>query len=228
MKGVLLAGGNGTRLQELSQGKNKHTVEVFGKPMIKYPLENLKAMGCDSAVIITSPEGIGDLAAILGDGSEVGLDLSYKIQPEPGGSAQALGFAEGEVKGVFPVLCGDVFFDPKLPKSDKPALFWCDYAFGHLHSVWNPETGEIVEKPLRDIGKRAIVGSYYDERVFDVIRGLEPSDRGEVELVDLHRFYAENGADMVEHRGFFGDMGTPGGLQRVEHHIHRFKGIGDV
>jgi glucose-1-phosphate thymidylyltransferase len=212
-------------MHELTGGHNKHTYEVAGKPMIYYPLENLKAMGCDSAVIVTSPEGIGDLAAVLKDGSELGLDLTYKVQPEPGGSAQALGFAEGEVKGVFPVLCGDVYFDPKLTKKWSPTLFWCDYAYGNMHSVWNPETNEIIEKPLRDIGKRAIVGYYYDDRVFDVIRGLEPSAKGEIELVDLHRFFLEDGADMVEHKGFFGDMGTPGGLLRVENHIARFRGV---
>jgi len=222
MTGVLLAGGTGTRLAELSGGMNKHAVEVSGRPMIHYPLLNLKNMGCDSVVIVTSPEGIDDLAPLV---AEIDIDVTYRIQPEPGGSAQALGYAEDAVEGVFPVLCADTYFDPKLPPATKPTLFWNDYAYGHLHSVWNPETNEIVEKPLRDIGKRAIVGYYYDDRVFDVIRSLEPSDRGELELVDLHRFYLENGADMVEHKGFFGDMGTPGGLYRVEMHIERFRGI---
>lgn len=222
MKGVVLAGGNGTRMAELTGGHNKHGYEIEGQPMIYYPLDNLKSMGCDSAVVVTSPEGIADLEPILKD---YDMDITFKIQPEPKGSADALGYAEGEVEGVFPVLCGDVYFDPHLPKSDKATLFWNDYPYGHLHSVWNPETGEIIEKPLRDIGKRAIVAYYYDERVFDVIKGLEPSERGEIELVDLHRFYLKNGAEMVEHKGFFGDMGTPGGVYRVGMHIHRFRGI---
>lgn len=222
MTGVVLAGGNGTRMHELTGGHNKHAYEVGGQPMIYYPLDNLKAMGCESIVVVTSPEGLDDLAPIL---ESYDMEFIFKIQPEPNGSAAALALAEGEVGGVFPVLCADVYFDPKLPKVEKPTLFWCDYAYGNLHSVWNPETGEIIEKPVRDIGKRAIVGYYYDERVFDVINSLEPSDRGEIELVDLHRFYLENGADMVEHKGFFGDMGTPGGIMRVEKHIEDFRGI---
>lgn len=228
MTGVILAGGEGVRMQELTGGHNKHAYEVMGKPMIYYPLDNLKAMGCDSAVVVTNPQGIEDLTALLLEYE--GMDISVAVQPESNGSAAALGYVEGKVRGVFPVLCGDVLFDPYLPEADEPTLFWCDYAFGHLHSVWNPETGEIIEKPLRDIGKKAIVGYYYDERVFDVIRDLEPSERGELELVDLHRFYLENGANMVEHKGFFGDMGTPGGLTRAEKHLANFgrRGIGDV
>ena len=224
MTGIILAGGEGVRMHELTGGENKHGYPVLNNPMIHYPLDNLRAMGCDSAVIVTSPAGAETLSSLLED---YPMDLTFRVQPEPKGSAEAILYAEDDVKGVFPVLCGDVYFDPKLPKADKPTLFWCDYAYGHLHSVWDPETGEIIEKPLRDIGKRAIVGYYYDERVFDVIRGLEPSERGEIELVDLHRFYLENGADMVEHKGFFGDMGTPGGLQRVERHLEKFGFIND-
>lgn len=222
MRGVLLAGGEGTRMTELTGGHNKHAYEVSGQPMIYYPLDTLQNMGCDSVVVVTSPQGVEDLIPLL---SKHKMKTSIVVQPEPNGSAAALGLVDDKVEGVFPVLCADTYFDPKLPPADKPTLFWCEYAFGHLHSVWNPETGEIIEKPLQDIGKRAIVGYYYDERVFDVIRALEPSARGEIELVDLHRFYAENGAEMVEHKGFFGDMGTPGGLQRVEMHIERFRGL---
>lgn len=224
MKGVILAGGNGTRLQELTGGSNKHAYPVLNKPMIRYPLESLEAMGCDSVVIVTNEQGMEDLPPLV-EGHE--LDISFRVQKIANGAADALAHAEDAVSGVFPVLCGDVYFDPKLPKSEVPTLFWCDYAYGHLHSVWNPETGEIIEKPLKDIGKRAIVGYYYDDRVFEVIQNLEPSERGELELVDLHRFYLRNGADMVEHKGFFGDMGTPGGLQRVENHIQRFGHIND-
>ena len=227
MTGVILAGGNGYRMQELTGGYNKHAYEVGGQPMVRYPLNNLVAMGCDSAVVVTNPEGLEDIKRVT-EGFE-GLDLTYRIQPEVKGSAEALLYAEGDVEGVFPVLCGDVYFSPNLPKAvHVPTLYWCDYPDGNKHSVWNPETNEIIEKPVQDIGKRAIVGYCYDERVFDVIRGLEPSDRNEIELVDLHRFYLENGADLVEHKGFFGDMGTPGGIHRVERRIHKFRGIIEV
>lgn len=218
MVGVVLAGGNGTRMHSLTGGRNKHSYEVAGRPMIYYPLDNLKEMGCDTALVVSSPSGIMDLYPLL-QGMYNGMKINYRIQDKPEGSAQALGLAEGKVEGVFPVLCGDVYFDPHLPKADKPTLFWHEYELGDTHSVWNPETNEIIEK-AKDIGKRAIVGYYYDERVFDVIRGLKPSERGELELVDLHRFYANNGAEMVEYEGFFGDMGTLEGVRRIEDKLY--------
>jgi glucose-1-phosphate thymidylyltransferase len=212
MTGVVLAGGEGKRM---GLPYNKHLANVYDKPMIQYPLETLKEMGCDSAVIVSTPEGIGDMAKMLRDGAEVGLDITYKVQPHPVGTPHALGYAEGIVKGVFPVLCGDVYLDPAPEPQDEATLYWHEFPEAINHSVWNPETNEIVEKPLRDIGTRAIIAYIFDEKVFDFIRTLEPSDRGELEMVDLYRGYLLEGIKMQEYKGFFADMGTPEGLLKV-------------
>lgn len=221
MKGVLLAGGEGKRLY--NGVYNKHLSWVYDRLMIEYPLRSLGAMGCSEVMIIGSPESAPDLVKVLGDGSEYGLNLTYKVQKEPRGAAQAVGLAEGFTNGVFPVLCGDVFFDPAPPIADKPTLIYNEFEGAQNHSVWDPETNEIIEKPIHDIGKRAIVAYYYDQQVFEVIRNLKPTERGELELVDLHKFYLEHGAEVVEHPGFFSDMGTPDGLLRVANHVKEEK-----
>lgn len=216
-KGVILGGGEGKRL---GLPYNKHIAPVYDRPMIYYPLQSLKEMGCDSAIVVSGPKGLPQVAEAVGDGSIVGLDVTYKMQPtEAGGTAEALATAKNGLTGVFPVLCGDVYFDPAPPRSDVPALIYNQYERANEHAVWNPETNEIIEKPIRDIGKRAIVAYWFDERVFDFIRDMKPSERGELELVDIYRFYLENGAEMIEHQGFFGDMGTPDGLLRVANYV---------
>lgn len=217
MKGVILAGGEGKRL---GLPYNKHVAPVYDRPMIYYPLESLREMGCDSVIVVSGPRGLSHVIEAVGDGSAVGLNIEYKMQPtEAGGTPEALAAAENGLKGVFPVLCGDVYFDPAPPKSEVPALVYNQYERANEHSVWDPETNEIIEKPIKDIGKRAVVAYWLDERVFDFIRTLKPSERGELELVDIYRYYLENGAEMIEHKGFFGDMGTPDGLLRVANHI---------
>jgi glucose-1-phosphate thymidylyltransferase len=223
MRGVLLAGGEGTRLREVTGGKNKHTVEVGGQPMITYPLETLVKLGCQDVVIVTSPTGLDDIKDIVGHGDSFGTDVTYRIQPEAKGTADALAKAEG-VSGTFPLIMGDVFMDPSPARVDKPTLFWNEFPTGHHHSVWHPETNTIIEKPVQDIGKRAVVFYFYDERVFDFIPTIQPSERGELELVDIHRYYLENGAEMKQHAGFFGDMGTPAGIKRVEDYLSQSRG----
>lgn len=215
-RGVILAGGEGTRLRPATNLYNKHAAVVYDRPMISYPLETLGAMGCESVVIVTSPQGKRDLPVVLGDKE---IPITYMVQPIPFGSADALRFAQGEVEGTFPVLCGDVYFDPPLPQVDEPTLFWNQFEGANKHSVWHPETNSVVEKPTRDIGNRAIVGYVYDEEVFEVIPKLRPTERGELELVDLHNWYLRNGAQVEPHLGFFGDMGTPDGLLRVANYV---------
>ncbi len=221
MKGVLLAGGEGKRLH--NGVYNKHLAYVYDRLMIEYPLQTLGKMGCDQVLIIGSPQSTPDITRLLGDGSKYGLDLSYKIQREAKGSAHALSLAEGYTNGVFPMLCGDVYFDPTPLTSTEPILIYNEFEGANNHSVWDPETNTITEKPIRDIGRRAIVASYYDDRVYDLIRTLKPTERGEIELVDIHKFYLENGAAIIEHQGFFSDMGTPNGLLKVANHIKENK-----
>lgn len=217
--GVILAGGEGTRLGR-NRPYNKSLTLVYDRPMIEYPVQTLKDMGMDYAHIVSTPQGVHDLYKTYG--LEInGVRVHYETQYHPSGSAAALGHTA--LKGVFPVLCGDVYFDPTPQldpdKAPTPTLFWHEFEGAQNHSVWNPETNEIIEKPARNIGRRAIVAYFFDERVYDVIDNLQPSERGEIELVDVHRWYLENGAEMREYKGFFQDMGSPDGLLKVANHI---------
>jgi glucose-1-phosphate thymidylyltransferase len=173
-------------------------------------------MGVNHAQIVTSPAGQAEMFRNYRDAIN-GLDVSWHVQRHPNGSADALGCTA--LKGVFPVLCGDVYFDPAPEPSHKPTLYWTELETADQHSVYDPKENIIIEKPQRDIGKRAVVAYFYDERVYDIIPQLEPTERGELELIDLHNWYLNNGADVREYKGFFGDMGTPSGLLRVANHI---------
>jgi len=215
MRGAILAGGEGTRLGKY-RPYNKHLSLVYDKLMIEYPVRTLLDMGVTQAQIVSTPEGVEDLFRIYRNNIN-GLDVSYETQYKPAGAADALGHTA--LDGTFPVLCGDVYLDPAPEPSDKPTLYWHEFEGAENHSVWDPETNTIVEKPLRDIGKRAIIAYVYDERVYEVIKSLKPTERGELELIDLHNWYLHNGAEVKEYKGFFGDMGTPDGLLRVANHI---------
>lgn len=218
MTGVIAAGGEGTRLRPSTEFQNKHTILVYDKPMIAYPLETMRQMGCDDVLICSDEKGIGELTALVKDGSEYGIEVNYAIKNNSKGVPDTLSAAEGHVSGVFPVLCGDVYLDPAPEPQDQITLFWHEFDGAEQHSVWNPETNEIVEKPKTDMGRRAIIAYIFDEQVFDMIRVLETSERGETELADLYRQYLEIGIEMRGYDGFFGDMGTPDGLLRVANH----------
>jgi glucose-1-phosphate thymidylyltransferase len=207
MNGVILAGGKGTRL---GLPYNKHAAIVYDKPMIEYPIQSMREMEVDEITIVTSPNSTRDIFKSIKDPSNV----NFRVQEEPKGAADALRVARG-IKGVFPVLCGDVYFDPAPPISDVPALIYHEFEGAQNHTVWNSETNELVEKPIREMGRRAIVAYWFDEQVFDFIETIQPSERGETELIDIYRFYLGQGVPVLEHKGFFGDMGTPNGLLRV-------------
>lgn len=185
---------------------NKHKALVYDKLMIEYPLQTMQEMGCDPT-IVTSPD-TGFLA-----------NVPHLIQQEPKGMPDAIAVAEGVISGDFPVLAGDVYFDPAPINPGEPTLFWHEFEGAKNHSVWDPETNDVVEKPKRDIGSRAIIAYIFDQQVFDVIKTLQPSERGELEMTDIYKWYLTQGIRMEEYKGFFGDMGTPKGLLRVANHI---------
>lgn len=219
MKGVILAGGSGSRLKPATDIYSKGVTLVYNKPMIHYPLSTLKEMGCDSAVIVGSPTGLGEMSRIIKDGEAYGLDVEYKVQNKPGGVAEALGRVANNVTGVFPLVLGDCYYDPAPLPQTEPTLYWHDFPHGDEHSVWIPEADAIFEKPRHvNVGKRAIISYFYDDRVFDFIQTLQPAHSGEMEIVDIHNFYRANGAQMVEYTGYFADMGTPDGLLRAANH----------
>lgn len=215
MEGVILAGGEGTRLGR--RPYNKQLALVYDRMMIEYPAQTLLDMGVTEAQIVTTMSGVIDMGKAYGKNIN-GLNIEYKVQQTPRGAADALGHTA--IEGVFPVLCGDVYFDPSPEPSDVPTLYYHEFPGAENHSVWHPESNTIVEKPIVDLGRRAIVAYIYDDRVYDVIDSLKPTERGELELIDLHNFYLQNGAQVMPYKGFFGDMGTPSGLLRVANHIH--------
>lgn len=214
MKGIILAGGRGTRLLPFTKVINKHLLPVYNRPMIYFPLRTLRQLGCREIMIVTGGENIGSFAELLGDGREYGVRLTYRVQLEAGGIAQALGIAEGFTGGVFPVILGDNYFADKpqfqiqptivLAKSDKPENF----------GVFS--NGKIVEKPKRPKSSAVVSGLYwYDQRVFDVIRELKPSKRGELEITDVNNWYLKHEADIEYYTGFWSDMGTIDSLYSV-------------
>lgn len=211
-RGVILAGGEGTRLRPATGLYNKHIALVYDRPMISYPLETLKNMGYEKATIISTPKGVGEISQYVQDGEAFGLDVEYKatVQTTTPGTLGRV-----SIEGVFPMILGDCYYDPGIPRQSEATLFWHNYETAENHSVWSPEADAIIEKPkFVDLGKKAVVGYFYDERIFEFIEREKPT-----EIVDLHNFYRREGAQKLEFEGFFGDMGTPDGLLRVANHI---------
>lgn len=215
-RGVIIAGGNGTRLTEYSNGLNKHAVEVAGKPMIQYPIDTLKAMGIGRVTIVSSLEGIPQLYNLI---DEPDLDIEFRLQERANGMAGALG-ASAVKESIFVVLCGDCYHDP-APKLDGFPQLWFTRQDGlNQGAIWEPLANRIIEKPSTHNGNSIIGVRVYDQRAMEMVNDLTPSDRGELELADIDNWYLENGLEMSYYQGFFGDMGTVEGLKRVEAHIN--------
>jgi len=207
MKGVILAGGNATRLHPLTLVTNKHLLHIYNKPMIFYPLESMATAGMKDVLIITGPNHSGSFINLLRSGKEFGLNLAYEIQEEAGGIAQAIGLAEDFAAGnKILVILGDNIFthslaaDVKVFKKRKigaqiygKRLATKSKQYGVIE-VKNSRVLSIEEKPPRpksDIGQTGIY--LYDERVFSLIKKLKPSSRGELEVTDLNNFYVKEG-----------------------------------
>lgn len=217
MKGVLLCGGIGTRLRPLTNVTNKHLLPVYNRPMVEYPLRTLISMGCDDILVVTGGEHVGDFAAYLGDGLDYKVNLTYKVQREAGGIAQALACADGFIKSneVFPVILGDNYFEyPPVINPNHPAIFVKDVPDAARFGVY--KDGEIFEKP-KDVERGlAVTGCYvYDYKVFKFIRGLKPSERGEVEITDVNNWCLRRYMEVFEYKGYWSDMGTFNSLLEV-------------
>jgi len=223
MKGVILAGGNATRLRPLTWVTNKHLLPIYNKPMIFYPLEAMAKAGIKDVLIITGPHHSGAFMNLLRSGKEFGLRLSYEIQEEAGGIAQAINlareFADGE---KILVILGDNIFDQSLRKDaeefekvEKGAVVYGkrmatrSKQYGVIE-VNNNKVISIEEKPLNpksDIGQTGIY--MYDERVFDFIKGQKPSKRSELEVTDLNNNYVKEGTMVCKIlSGWWVDAGT--------------------
>lgn len=221
MKGIVLAGGTGTRLYPLTKVTNKHLLPVGDRPMIYYPVEKLTSAGIKEILIVTGTEHMGDVVTLLGSGREFGCRFTYKVQDEAGGIAQALSLAEN-FTGSEPmvVILGDNVFEASIDAAlgNYPG----EGALIMLKQVPDPNRygvprfdGEriaaIEEKPDVPASDYAVTGIYiYDSHVYDCIRSLRPSGRGELEITDVNNDYIRRGK--MRHAvldGWWTDAGTP-------------------
>lgn len=220
MKGVILAGGTGSRLFPSTKVTNKHLLPIFNRPMIYYPIETLKRSGIRDILIVTGAEHAGDFMALLGSGSDFGVNFTYRIQDGSGGIAQALGLAEdfsaGESIGV--ILSDNIFeedFSEDVYYFDHGAQIFVkeveDAArFGVVEIDEDGTVKSIEEKPAMPKSNLAQTGFYlYDNQVFNFIRTLEPSKRGELEITDVNKIYLEKKLlRAAEVNGMWIDAGT--------------------
>jgi glucose-1-phosphate thymidylyltransferase len=229
IKGVVLAGGTGSRLRPLTNVTNKHLLPVGRKPMIYYPIEKLVSAGIQEILIVTGVEHMGDVVSLLGSGKEFGCRFTYKVQDEAGGIAQALALAENFAAGQsVAVILGDNIFQASLEPHVREFVEQGTGARILLQKVPDPhrfgvpelQDGKVLgieEKPAEPKSDYAVTGIYlYDNTVFDIIRTLKPSDRGELEITHVNEAYIKKGQlsyDILE--GWWTDAGTFESLNRA-------------
>lgn len=231
MKGVVLAGGRGTRLRPITNVVNKHVLPIYDEPMIYYPVKTLVEAGIDEVLVISNADHIGKYIQLLEDAS-FDASFSYKVQTEPKGIAHAVSLAEDFVDDEFVVILGDnvllVDFSESLDsfsrEEGRAKVFLTEVDEPVAYGVASVEDGRvtrIVEKPTVPDSNLAVIGLYvYTREVFDVIDGIEPSDRGELEITAVNNQYAASGTLAYEiHEGAWFDAGTPEGLFRASRHV---------
>lgn len=229
LKGIVLAGGTGSRLMPLTKVTNKHLLPVAQKPMIYYPIDKLRGAGLEEILIVTGTEHMGDMVSLLGSGKDFKCRFTYKVQDEAGGIAQALSLAENFCHGdSMAVILGDNIFEDSLRsyaaafrKQRKGARILGKKVpdperFG-VAEIKGAQVVSIEEKPKKPKSDIAVTGIYfYDATVFDVIRACRPSGRGELEITDVNNAYVKRGElhfDIMN--GWWSDAGTFSSLAHV-------------
>jgi glucose-1-phosphate thymidylyltransferase len=230
MKGILLAGGSGTRLHPMTLAASKQLLPVYDKPMVYYPLSTLMLAGIQEILLISTPEDVPQFRRLLGDGSRLGIRIEYAVQPRPEGIAQAFHIGADWVGGqpCALVLGDNLIHADHLSRLLRGAVARESGATVFAYQVRDPErygvvsfdasgtAQTIVEKPSQPLSNWAVTGLYfYDDQVTTIARGIRPSARGELEITDLNRVYLEAGTLNVEKlsRGCaWLDAGTPDSL----------------
>ncbi|MBX4190347.1 NTP transferase domain-containing protein [Candidatus Parcubacteria bacterium] len=227
MKGIILAGGAGTRLRPLTKVTSKQLLPIYDRPMVFYPLQTLLDAGIKEILFIVSPDHAGDFLKLLGSGKEFGAKFTYEIQDKPEGLAQAFIIGENFIKNSnVALILGDNIFEDKFSKTIRNFkkgghVFAKEVPdperFGVVKFDKNMKALKIQEKPKKFLSSYAVTGLYlYDHRVVEVAKKLKPSARGELEITDLHNWYLNKGELKVEIiKGEWMDAGTFDSLARA-------------